>query len=128
MSLVTMPVGATAHRIRRPWDEVHRVLRPGGQLRFYEHDIDPDPRAARVQRAIDGVHPYVGGGCHVTRDTERAIEDAGFVIGQIRRFRFAPELLSKQAAPKILGVATRSRVTACDEARTPARVTAATAL
>lgn len=89
--------------------EVRSVVRPGGEPRFYEHVIDPNPRAARIQRVIEVVHPYFGsgGGCQITRDTEAAIEDAGFDIARIRRLRFAPEALGKQAAPKILGVATR---------------------
>jgi len=86
--------------------EVRRVLRPGGQLRFYEHVLDSSPRFARFQRLVDVVHPYVAGGCHVTRDTEAAIIDAGFTITRIRRFRFASDRMTTQAAPKILGTAT----------------------
>lgn len=85
--------------------EIKRVLRPGGELRFYEHVIDPSPKFARFQRRVDLVHPYVSGGCHVTRDTEAALVAAGFEMGQFRRFRFAPDRLSKAAAPKILGSA-----------------------
>jgi len=85
--------------------EVRRVLRPGGELRFYEHVIADSPGLARFQRAVDVIHPYVAGGCHVTRDTEQAIVDAGFEIASIRRFRFSPAVLTKQAAPKILGTA-----------------------
>ena len=87
--------------------EVRRVLRPGGELRFYEHVLADTPGLARVQRVVDVVHPFVSGGCHVTRDTEAAIVDAGFEVTAIRRFRFAPEPLTKQAAPKILGAARR---------------------
>lgn len=87
--------------------EVRRVLRPGGELRFYEHVLAEEPRFARFQRIVDVVHPYIGGGCHVSRDTEAAITRAGFEITTIRRFRFAPEPLTKQAAPKILGTARR---------------------
>ncbi len=89
--------------------EVRRVLRPGGELRFYEHVLDDRPGFARFQRAVDVVHPHVAGGCHVTRDTEAAITHAGFEIISVRRFRFAPELLSTQAAPKILGAARLSK-------------------
>lgn len=85
--------------------EVRRVVRPGGELRFYEHVLDASPRFARFQRIIDVVHPHVAGGCHVTRDTDDAISRAGFKITSIRRFRFAPERLSTAAAPKILGTA-----------------------
>lgn len=85
--------------------EVRRVLRPGGELRFYEHVLDSSPRFARFQRVVDVIHPLIAGGCHVTRDTEKAITEAGFEITTIRRFRFAPERLTTQAAPKILGAA-----------------------
>lgn len=87
--------------------EARRVLRAGGELRFYEHVLDDRPGFARFQRIVDVVHPYVAGGCHVTRQTDAAIEAAGFEIVDMRRFRFAPELLAKQAAPKILGRARR---------------------
>ena len=85
--------------------EVRRVLRPGGELRFYEHVLSDSPRFARFQRTVDIVHPYLGGGCHVTRDTAGAITRAGFEITRIRRFQFVPDLLTTQARPKILGTA-----------------------
>jgi hypothetical protein len=83
--------------------EVRRVLRAGGELRFYEHVLDDDARFARGQRLVDVVHPWVAGGCHVTRRTEEAIARSGFYIVTVRRFRFSPDLLSRAAAPKILG-------------------------
>jgi len=85
--------------------EVRRVLRPGGELRFYEHVLADTPGLARVQRVLNVVHPFLAGGCHITRDTEAAIERAGFEIVRIRRFRFAPMLPSKHVSPKILGTA-----------------------
>lgn len=87
--------------------EAFRVLRPGGELRFYEHVLADTPRLARFQQQLDHVWPLVGGGCHTSRDTARAITDAGFVIEHRDRFRFAPLLLTKPVAPHILGVARR---------------------
>lgn len=85
--------------------EVRRVLHPDGELRFYEHVLADSPGFARFQRIVDVLHPHVAGGCHVTHDTETAINGAGFEITRIRRFRFAPVRLATQAAPTILGAA-----------------------
>jgi SAM-dependent methyltransferase len=65
--------------------ELRRVLRPGGELRFYEHVRAPDARRARVQRAVDrSFWPHAFGGCHTARDTVGAIERAGFELGDHR--------------------------------------------
>lgn len=68
--------------------ELRRVLRPGGELRFYEHVRESGARAARVQRAVDRTFwPHAFGGCHTARDTVGAIEAAGFVLEDHRRVR-----------------------------------------
>jgi ubiquinone/menaquinone biosynthesis C-methylase UbiE len=85
--------------------ELHRVIRPGGQLRFYEHVRSPKAGFARAQRAVDVVWPLFGGGCHTSRDTERAIADAGFVVERIRRFTFRPVLCAAPVSPHIVGSA-----------------------
>jgi ubiquinone/menaquinone biosynthesis C-methylase UbiE len=85
--------------------ELHRVLRPGGELRFYEHVIARQPRYARFQRLAGLITPRLAGGCHPDRDTGRAIEEAGFKIERCRRFVFRNSLLDLPVAPRILGVA-----------------------
>jgi ubiquinone/menaquinone biosynthesis C-methylase UbiE len=87
--------------------ELHRVIRPGGELRFYEHVISHNAKAARWQRRLDPVWTRLVGGCHLTRDTEQAITGAGFVIEDTNRFQFAPCALSKLSAEHILGRARR---------------------
>jgi ubiquinone/menaquinone biosynthesis C-methylase UbiE len=89
--------------------ELARVIRPGGELRFYEHVISRRPRAARLQRGIDasGLWAHAMGGCRTSRDTEVAIARAGFRIESIERFTFHPTLLDLPVAPKILGRARR---------------------
>jgi ubiquinone/menaquinone biosynthesis C-methylase UbiE len=86
--------------------ELRRVLRPGGELRFYEHVRPTSPRTARRwQRADDsGIYPRLSGGCHAARDTEAAIRDAGFEIEACRRFPFKGGPVT---APHIIGVAHR---------------------
>jgi SAM-dependent methyltransferase len=88
--------------------EILRVLRPGGELRFYEHvAAPPGTRLARVQRLADAtLWPLFVGGCHTHRDTAGTITDAGFVIEDLDRFAFPPDQPSP-ASPHILGRAVR---------------------
>jgi ubiquinone/menaquinone biosynthesis C-methylase UbiE len=87
--------------------EMRRVLRPGGELRFYEHVLAKHPRFARVQRALtrSGVWPFFSGGCHLDRETVPAIERAGFRIERCRGFSFRPSPLVAAAAPHVIGTA-----------------------
>ncbi len=78
--------------------EARRVLAPGGALRAIEHVRSRRPWAARVQDAIQPAWTWVNGGCHPNRDTESAVEAAGFTIqaegrrerGAMRRFSASP--------------------------------------
>ena len=88
--------------------ELRRVIRPGGELRFYEHVLAEEGAMARAQRVIGKVWPLFAGGCHPDRDTAKAIEAAGFEIEKIRRFPFRPCLIEYPVTPRILGVARRT--------------------
>jgi ubiquinone/menaquinone biosynthesis C-methylase UbiE len=89
--------------------EARRVLRPGGELRFYEHVIaERHPMRAILQLADhSGLWPALCGGCHPARDTAAAIEAAGFTIERCERFGFRASAL-EPSVPHILGVARRS--------------------
>jgi ubiquinone/menaquinone biosynthesis C-methylase UbiE len=80
--------------------ELRRVLKPGAELRFYEHVVPEKPGWARFFRFLEksGIWPFFGAGCHPARDTRASIERAGFAIEQIRRFQF-------NKIPHILGLA-----------------------
>jgi ubiquinone/menaquinone biosynthesis C-methylase UbiE len=85
--------------------ELHRVIRTGGELRFYEHVISQNPGFARFQRIATPLWRHLAGGCHADRDTKSAIQDAGFVIEDFRAFPFRPSLVVAVATPHILGIA-----------------------
>lgn len=87
--------------------ELHRVIRPGGELRFYEHVAAGDPGWRRRQRRVDPIWTRIAGGCHITRDTEDAITAAGFEIEHCERFLFAPTPWMRLGAPHIMGSARR---------------------
>jgi ubiquinone/menaquinone biosynthesis C-methylase UbiE len=86
--------------------EFRRVLRPGGELRFYEHVRSRDPAFALGQALADLVWPRLLGGCHAGRDTGAAIGRV-FAIQSCRGFRFPPGARFYPVAPRILGVARR---------------------
>jgi ubiquinone/menaquinone biosynthesis C-methylase UbiE len=88
--------------------EIARVLRPGGELRFYEHVISKRPAMARIQRALDAtIYPPLTGGCHCARDTHAAILKAGFTIDREQRIAFKPSPITP-SIPHILGAARRA--------------------
>jgi len=78
--------------------EVKRVLGGAGQLRMMEHVRSTRPWGAHWQDVIQPLWTRVTGGCHPSRDTEHAVERAGFAIeregrrarGTLRRFAARP--------------------------------------
>lgn len=85
--------------------ELRRVLRPGGELRFYEHVVSERRGIARLQRALDAVFwPRAFGNCHTARDTAGAIAAAGFGVESQRRMYEPPA----GTVPLVLGVARRA--------------------
>jgi ubiquinone/menaquinone biosynthesis C-methylase UbiE len=93
----------------RAFAEIRRVLRPEGELRFYEHVIARCQPKRLLLQAIDrsGVWPAIAGGCHPARDTTEAIMQAGFDIEVIERFGFSAARF-QPLIPHILGTARRS--------------------
>lgn len=65
--------------------EMHRVLKPGGRLYFIEHGRAPDPGVVKWQHRLEPLWKKIGGGCHLTRQADELIQDAGFRIGEIDR-------------------------------------------
>lgn len=88
--------------------ELHRVVRPGGELRFYEHVVAHTAGARLLQQLADAtLWPRIAGGCHLARDTGQAIERAGFKIEALQRFAYSPAPPVPRI-PHILGIARRS--------------------
>ena len=83
--------------------ELRRVLRPGGQLLFFEHVRSDDPGTARLQDRVNWLNRLIVC-CDCNRPTLRSIQDAGFTITQIEHTTLpkAP----KFARPAIMGSAT----------------------
>ncbi len=90
-------------------NEIRRVVRPGGQLRFFEHVTAGTRVLGQVQRFLDAtVWPSLCGGCHLSRDTVAAIANAGFVISRLDQMRFPSTRLTLPFTPHVLGTASRA--------------------
>ncbi|WP_432112984.1 class I SAM-dependent methyltransferase [Streptomyces sp. S1] len=88
--------------------ELRRVLRPGGELRFFEHGAADTPGLARVQRGLDRtVWPLLFGGCHTSRAPLAEIEGAGFALGPYRSFDVPEGGPRLPSSPCVLGTARR---------------------
>jgi ubiquinone/menaquinone biosynthesis C-methylase UbiE len=89
--------------------ELRRVLRPGGELRFWEHVRSGNAVFRAVQRSIDGLFwTRALGGCETTRDTESELRSAGFAVAQLDRGFHSSSTLTITSAPYITGVARKS--------------------
>ncbi|MFC5746729.1 methyltransferase domain-containing protein [Actinomadura rugatobispora] len=87
--------------------ELRRVLRPGGELRYYEHVRGDTTGMVTFQKYADVVWPYVAAGCHVSRPTDEWIASCGFTVRRERRFAFPASRLPNPASPHVIGVAVR---------------------
>lgn len=64
--------------------QLNSVLKPGGELRYFEHVASGGWRGS-LQRIADAtVWPRISGNCHTHRDTERSITAAGFTVDATR--------------------------------------------
>ncbi|MCT2593998.1 class I SAM-dependent methyltransferase [Streptomyces sp. N2-109] len=88
--------------------ELSRILRPEGELRFFEHVRADSPAMRRVQRGLDATcWPLLMGGCHTGRDTGSALAAAGFTLTACERLSFPRTRVPSPTATHLLGAAVR---------------------
>ncbi len=98
-TVISTLVMCTVVDLQRSLGEIHRVLKPSGQFRFYEHVRFNNRLAGLMQDIATPVWRWFGAGCHPNRRTQQAIEDAGLHIEWVEKFQAAP------GTPEIYGVA-----------------------
>ncbi|HEX9087000.1 MAG TPA: methyltransferase domain-containing protein [Arthrobacter sp.] len=86
--------------------EVVRVLRPGGQLLFYEHVRSAHRVLAAAEDLLTPLWSRVAGGCHPNRDTAATIAGAGLTVQSLERFSFSV-LPGNPRLAHVLGVASK---------------------
>jgi ubiquinone/menaquinone biosynthesis C-methylase UbiE len=95
----------TVPDLRAALAELRRVLKPDGELRFFEHVRSPQTAKARLQRAFDrsGIWPLIAGGCHCSRPTTDVISESGFHITEVERIEVGPSWMITN--PHVRGMA-----------------------
>ncbi len=84
--------------------EIKRVLKPNGKLYFIEHVLEEEHHSLiRWQKLIQPFWKYMCGNCHLTRETEMYISQAGFIFDEIKKVKSSggPSIVS----PTIIGIA-----------------------
>ena len=91
---------------QRALAEIKRVLKPGGEYRFYEHVRYESAFGAFWQDAVMPVWRWFAAGCHPNRDTVQAIRNAGFNVVELEKSKPLPPLPPMVfARPHVKGIA-----------------------
>jgi ubiquinone/menaquinone biosynthesis C-methylase UbiE len=64
--------------------EMRRVLKPEGTLIFVEHGLSPDDAVRRWQNRLTPLWRRFAGGCHLNRNVDDLVRDAGFALIDMR--------------------------------------------
>lgn len=102
-SLVLCSVDEPEHVLNR----LYTLLKPGGELRYFEHVASSGPRGGLQRLADATIWPRLFGNCHTHRDTETTITAAGFTVGTSRRGHQFPAWAPVPVSEFALGRATR---------------------
>jgi ubiquinone/menaquinone biosynthesis C-methylase UbiE len=90
--------------VERALGEMRRVLKPRGRYLFIEHGRSDSDSTARWQDRINPIWKRVCDGCNINRKIDRLVEDGGFELTTLDRFRAKGPGI---AAAMYRGVATR---------------------
>lgn len=71
----------------RALHEMRRVLRPGGRYVFVEHGRAESASTAKWQDRVNPLWRKIADGCNLNRPIDRIVEDSGFQLVNLDRFR-----------------------------------------
>ncbi len=100
-TLCTIPDVLTALK------EARRVAKPDGIFVFLEHGRSDDPRIAKWQDLFNPLQHLLACGCNLNRRIDTLIEEAGFTISHLERFRM--EGIPRIAAEMYRGIASPAK-------------------
>ena len=95
--------------------QLRSVLRPRengevGEVRLLEHVRAAGGGLAAVQRVLDAtVWPWIGAGCHCSRDVIESIAPAGLAVKAAEHFKFPAKGLTLPTSPHVFVIAVPER-------------------
>ncbi|PSR52660.1 SAM-dependent methyltransferase [Adhaeribacter arboris] len=91
--------------VSRALAEIYRVLKPDGQFLFAEHGLSNEPQVQKWQHRLTPIQKIIADGCHLDRNIEALIAEAGFKFRKLRKeYAGSP----KVASYFYIGVATKA--------------------
>ena len=88
--------------------EIRRVVKSGGEYRFFDHVRYENGFGAFVQDLLTPLHRrLLGAGCHLNRKTGNLVQEAGFSSTEIERLNPLPIFPMGVYRPHVKGIAKR---------------------
>lgn len=81
-TVIASLVFCTIPDVEQALQEIDRVLKPNGELRFVEH-VRSDGKHGEVQDRIAPIWKRIAGGCHLNRRTGRTFANSQFELAEI---------------------------------------------
>ncbi len=96
-SIVTTFTLCSIEQLEPAFAEMRRVLKPEGVYAFFEHGLSDEPQTAKRQQRYNPIQKLIGVGCNMNRRIDLLIEQGGFEITNLERFRLpkSPRLLAE---------------------------------
>ncbi|XP_072040371.1 thiol S-methyltransferase TMT1B-like isoform X1 [Amphiura filiformis] len=104
--VVCTKVLSNVRNVDQVLQEIRRVLKTGGRFYFMEHVFQPERSFTHyTQRLLNPLQVKFGDNCHLTRETWKNIDKAGFA--EVRYKRFSAYKMPSIIRPHLMGTATK---------------------